>query len=181
MSQLLVCMMYLPALAVSGSLIASCPQDEEHFAGIVMSLKIVKSPGACLVVRLVCGPRSLATLAAVVCRPTGAFGSPARNFIACARAARCAAVGTNGRLLVAARTSRPAATCPVLATALPVAAGLPGAAEKNRPANSAGTDTNAMNAYHRLAAHFLITVMRFPPCSMADRATAPTATLQAPG
>src|SRR5487761_1809872 len=176
MSQLLVCMMYLPALAVSGSLIASCPQDEEHFAGIVMSLKIVKSPGACLVVRLVCGPRSLATLAAVVCRPTGAFGSPARNFIACARAARCAP----------ARPSRPAATCPVLATALPVAAGwplaaLPGAAEKNRPANSAGTDTNAMNAYHRLAAHFLITVMRFPPCSMADRATAPTATLQAPG
>src|SRR5215471_20602085 len=123
MSQLLVCMMTLPAFAVSGSFTEDCAQLPEHDAGIVLSLNTVNAFGALVLPGLVCGPRSRATFAAVVCGPTGGLASDASIFMSRARAARCAAVGTNGLLLVAARTKRPAATCPTFAAALCVPAG----------------------------------------------------------
>src|ERR1051326_3452756 len=98
MSQLLVCTMYLPELAVSGSLTVDCAQLPEHDAGIVVSLKTVKVVGALLLAGLVCGPRSGATSGAVACGPTGAFGSESSTCVSRARAAFSAAVGPNGFL-----------------------------------------------------------------------------------
>src|SRR6266481_3381654 len=101
MSQLLVCMMNLPAFAVSGSFTVDCAQLPEHDAGIVVFLNKVNEVGVLLVSGLVCGPRSRATLDAVACGPTGGLRSPASIFMSRARAACCALVGTNGFLLVA--------------------------------------------------------------------------------
>src|SRR5579859_103069 len=132
MSQLLVCRMYLPELAVSGSFTVACPQLEQD-DGIVVSLKTVNVVGALLLAGLVCGPFSGATSAAVACGPIGAFGSESSSFMSRARAALSAAVGTNGLLLVAAWITVPAAAWPVWATAVRAPAGavldaLPGAA-----------------------------------------------------
>src|SRR5262249_61115372 len=138
MSQLLVCTMNLPEFAVSGSLIADCPQPE-HCAGMVESLKILKSVGSRLPVSVVCGPRSFATSAVVVCRPRGGLGSAASNLIWRSRAAFCAAVGTNGLVLVAAPTKRPADTWPVLTAALLVPAGTVLAASPDVLTNPATT------------------------------------------
>src|SRR6266487_6486976 len=99
MSQLLVCMRYLPEFAVSGSLTVDCAQLPEHDVGIAVSLKTVNVVGALCWAGLVCGPRSGATLAAVVCGPMGAFFSESSSFMSRARAAFSAAVGTNGLLL----------------------------------------------------------------------------------
>ena len=65
MSQLLVCRTYFPAFAVSGSLTVDCAHDDVQLALIVEFLKTVKSLGACVPVKFVCGHESLATLAAV--------------------------------------------------------------------------------------------------------------------
>src|SRR5437763_16686357 len=101
MSQLLVCRMNRPSLAVSGSLTVDCPQPEQCdlTAEFLNSVNVV---GSCPAARLVCGPLSGATSAAVACGPTGALGSDMSLCMACARASRCARVGTNGLLLVAA-------------------------------------------------------------------------------
>src|SRR5689334_21963508 len=125
--------MYLPELAVSGSLTVDCAQLLEHEAGIVASLKIVNEVGPLLWIGLVCGPFSGATSAAVACGPIGAFGSELSSLMSRARAARCAAVGTNGLLLVAAWITVPAAMWPAAAAAVRTPAGtvlaaLPGAA-----------------------------------------------------
>src|SRR5580692_5063089 len=133
MSQLLVCRMYRPALAVSGSLTVDCAQLPEHEAGIVLSLKTVNGDSAWVLTGLVCGPFSGATLAALVCGPMGAFFSESSSFMSRARAAFSAAVGTNGLLLVAAWTTVPAAMWPVRAAAACTPAGtvlaaLPGTA-----------------------------------------------------
>src|SRR5690242_9277051 len=117
MSQLLVCTMYLPELAVSGSLTVDCAQLPGHDAGIAASLKTVNVVGEACWAGLVCGPRSGATSAAVACGPTGALGSESSSFMSRARAAFSAAVGTNGLLLVAACTTVPAVTWPVRAGA----------------------------------------------------------------
>src|SRR5713226_5541431 len=167
MFQLLVCTMNLPELAVSGSLTVDCAQLPAQDAGIVLFLKTVKLVGELLVVGLVCAPRSFATLAAVVCGPMGGLGNDASSFMSRARAAFCAAVGTNGLLLVAAWTTRPGATCPVLAAALrapagPVLVALPGAAPRS-PANSSDTMAAATNTYHRRTAQAGRTVMKQLP------------------
>src|SRR5580692_393811 len=133
MSQLLVCTMYLPELAVSGSLTLDCAQLPEHAAGTVASLKTVNVVGPLLWTGLVCGPFSVATLAALVCGPRGGFLSESSSFVSRARAARSAAVGTNGLLLVAAWITVPAAMWPVRAAAACTPAGtvlaaLPGTA-----------------------------------------------------
>src|SRR5580693_235462 len=99
MSQLLVCTMYLPALAVSGSLTVDCAQLPEHAVGIVLSLRTVNGVAALFLTGLVCGPFSGATLAALVCGPMGGFFSEPSSFMSRARVAFCAAVGTNGLLL----------------------------------------------------------------------------------
>ncbi len=118
MFQLLVCRKYWPELAVSGSLTVACPHPG-HCAGMVLSLKMLKAPGPTrLVLGLVCAPRSFATLAAVVCGPMGGLGSEPSSFMSRARAAFCAAVGTNGFVLVAACTTVPGATWPVWTAAL---------------------------------------------------------------
>src|SRR5690348_5215114 len=153
MSQLLVCTMYLPELAVSGSLTVDCPQLPEHADGIVLSLKTVNEVGALLWIGLVCGPFSGATSAAVACGPIGAFGSELSSFMSRARAARCAAVGTNGLLLVAAWITAPPAMWPVRAAAVRTPAGtvlaaLPGTVA-NSPESISGTAATAINANHR--------------------------------
>src|SRR5579859_210811 len=145
--------MYLPAFAVSGSFTVDCAQLPEQDAGTVVSLKTLNEVGALLVSRLVCGPLSFATLAAVVCRPTGGFRSDASSLMSRARAAFCAAVGTNGLLLVAAWTKAPAATWPVRAAAVRTPAGtvldaLPGTATYS-PASTSVTAVMAIKAAHR--------------------------------
>src|SRR5258708_26257970 len=160
-------MTYLPALAVSGSLTVACPQLAVHSAGIVEFLKTLKLFGAWAVVRLVCGPRSFPTLAPVVCGPMGALGSAASSFMSRCRAALCAAVGTNGVLLVATCTKRPAATCPVFATAKCVPAGAalsawPGVAPRSPPSNMDAV-TAAASTYHRRTAQFRRIDMQLPP------------------
>src|ERR1700747_1207261 len=133
MSQLLVCTMYLPELAVSGSLTADCAQLPAHTDGIVLSLHTVNDVGPLLWTGLVWGPLSGATLAALACGPRGGFLSESSSFMSRARAARCAAGGTNGLLLVAAWTMVPAAIWPVRTAAVCTPAGtvlaaLPGTA-----------------------------------------------------
>src|SRR5580704_17153961 len=102
MSQLLVCTMYLPELAVSGSLTADWAQLPEHAAGTVASLKTVNVVGPLLWTRLVCGPFSVATLAALVCGPRGGFLSESSSFVSRARAARSAAACTPAGTVLAA-------------------------------------------------------------------------------
>ena len=153
MSQLLVCTMYLPELAVSGSLTGDCAQLVVHDAGIAASLKIVNVVGPLLWIGLVCGPLSGGMLAALGCGPRGAFLSEASSFMSRARAARSAAVGTNGLLLVAAWTRAPAAIWPVRAAALCTPAGtvlaaLPGTAAYS-PESSSGTAATAIKVNHR--------------------------------
>src|SRR5215470_4720759 len=177
MSQLLVCTMNLPAFAVSGSFTVDCAQSVVHAAGIVVSLNTVNVPGALLLKGLVCGPRSRATLDAVACGPTGGLGSPASIFMPRARAARCALVGTNGLLLVAARTKRPDATCPVFAAALCVPAGAvlnasPVAAPRS-PATSADAVAAAASTYHRRLAQLRSTPMCKLPFWRSQRHAGP--------
>lgn len=119
-------------------------------------MNTVNEVGPLLLTGLACGPFSGATSAAVACGPIGAFGSELSSFMSRARAARCAAVGTNGLLLVAAWITAPAATWPVRAGALCTPAGtvlaaLPGTALCSTESIS-GTAATAINANHRRSA-----------------------------
>src|SRR5947199_8759124 len=98
MSQLLVWTMYLPELAVSGSLTVDCAQLPEHDAGILASLNTVNDIGPLLLTGLAYGPFKGATSAPVALRPNGAFVSESSSFVSRARTARSAAVGTTDLL-----------------------------------------------------------------------------------